>query len=89
MYLSRRVFHAANAPKISLGKFGHPNTANDPRKPPIIEDCVRTGENARLAPGVAEGALIDADCIIARNIPAGSHVRAGREAAGSVMEAAS
>ena len=81
------LFYSANTPKISLGKFGYPNTTNDPRKPPVIEDGARMGENVGLAPGVVVGkdSLIDMNCIITKDIPAGSHVRAGKDVVGRVI----
>ena len=81
------LFYSANTPKISRGKFGYPNTSNDPRKPPMIEDGVRIGENVGIAPGVRIGknSLIDMSCLLTRDIPPDSHVRAGKEIIGKVI----
>lgn len=80
-------FYSANTPRISKGKFGYPNSTDDPRKPPVIRDGVRMGENVGLAPGVVVGAdsVVDMCCVITRNIPAGSHVRAGKEVVGRTI----
>ena len=79
--------YTANTPKISLGRFGYPNTTNDPRRPPIIEDGARIGENVGLAPGVIIGknSLIDMCCLITSNIPPESHVRADKAIVGKVI----
>lgn len=80
-------FYSANTPKISSGKFGYPNTTDDPRSPPAIESGVRLGENVGLAPGITigEDSLIDMCCLITKNIPAGSHVRAGKQVVGKII----
>ena len=80
-------FYSANTPKISSGKFGYPNTTNDPRIPPIVKDGVRIGENVGLAPGVTieTDSLVDMCCIITKNIPARSHVRADKQVVGKVI----
>lgn len=80
-------FYSANTPKISLGKFGYPNTTDDSRSPPAIKNGVRIGENVGLAPGVVveEDSLIDMCCIITKNIPARSHVRAGKQVVGRII----
>lgn len=80
-------FYSANTPKISLGKFGYPNTTDDPRAPPVIKDGARIGENVGLAPGVTigEDCMIDMCCIITKNIPARSHVRADKHTVGKII----
>ena len=80
-------FYSANTPKISNGRFGYPNSTNDPRKPPIIRNGARIGSNVGLAPGVVVGedSLVDMGCIITRDIPAGSHVRASSQVVGRVI----
>jgi len=79
-------FYSANTPRISKGRFGYPNSTDDPRMPPMIRDGVRMGENVGLAPGVVVGedSVVDMCCVITRDIPAKSHVRAGREVVGRV-----
>jgi UDP-3-O-[3-hydroxymyristoyl] glucosamine N-acyltransferase len=81
-------FYTANTPKISSGKFGYPNTTNDPRFAPSVEDGVRIGENVGLAPGVQIGrnSLIDMCCIITKNIPPNSHVRADKAIVGKIIK---
>jgi UDP-3-O-[3-hydroxymyristoyl] glucosamine N-acyltransferase len=81
------LFYSANTPKISLGKFGYPNTTNDPRLPPIIEDGARIGENVGLAPGVRIGknALIDMACLVTKDVKPGEQIRAGKEIVGRVI----
>lgn len=81
------LFYSANTPKISLGKFGYPNTTNDPRKSPIIEDGVRIGENVGVAPGIRIGknSLIDMNCLITKDIPPNSRVRASKGVVGTVI----
>jgi len=81
------LFYSANTPKISLGKFGYPNTTHDPKKFPIIKDGVRMGENVGLAPGVVigEDSLIDMCCLITKDIPKGSHVRADKSVVGKII----
>jgi len=81
-------FYSANTPKISKGKFGYPNTTNDPREPPIIEDGVRIGENVGLAPGVSvgENSLIDMCCLLTKDIPPNSHVRADKTIVGKIIK---
>ena len=92
MEIGDRVFiapflYTANTPKISHGKFGYPNTTDDPRFPPVIEEGVRVGENVGLAPGVRIGkdSIIDMCCLITKDIPPGSHVRAGKDIIGRVI----
>jgi len=81
-------FYSANTPKISSGKFGYPNTTDDPRDPPSIDNGVRIGENVGLAPGVnvGENSLIDMCCLITKNIPSNSHVRADKAIVGKIIE---
>lgn len=81
------MFTSANTPKMSKGKFGYPNTTHDPRNPPIIEDGVRIGERVSLAPGVRIGkySLIDMECLITKDIPPYSHVRADKSIVGRVI----
>jgi acetyltransferase-like isoleucine patch superfamily enzyme len=81
-------FYSANTPKISMGKFGYPNTTNHPREPPMIEEGVRIGENVGVAPGIKIGrnSLIDMCCLITKNIPPNSHVRADKSIVGKIIE---
>lgn len=81
-------FYTANTPKISAGKFGYPNTTNDPRFAPRVEDGVRIGENVGLAPGVQIGkdSLIDMCCLITKNIPPNSYVRADKAVVGKIIK---
>jgi len=80
-------FYTANTPNISAGKFGHPNTTNDLRNPPSVDEGVRIGENVGLAPGVqiGRGSLIDMGCLITKNIPPKSHVRADKSIVGKII----
>ena len=80
-------FYSANTPRISVGKFGYPNTTNDPRYPPAVEDGVRIAENVGLAPGIqiGRGSLIDMCCLITKNIPPNSYVRADKAVIGKVI----
>ena len=80
-------FYTANTPKISHGKFGYPNTTDDPRYAPKIRDGVRIGENVGCAPGVVigEDCLIDMCCLITKNIPPRSIVRAGKSVVGKII----
>ena len=80
-------FYTANTPEMSVGKFGYPNTTDDPRYPPIVKDGVRIGENVGLSPGVqiGEGSLIDMCCLITKNVPPNSHVRAEKAIVGRVI----
>jgi len=81
------LFYSANTPRISSGKFGYPNTTHDPKKFPIIKDGVRMGENVGLAQGVVVGedSLIDMCCLITKDVPKGSHVRADKSMVGRVI----
>ncbi len=81
-------FYTANTPIISAGKFGYPNTTDDPRFPPVVKDGVRIGENVGLSPGIqiGEDSLIDMCCLITKNIPPNSHVRADKAIVGKVIE---
>lgn len=83
-------FYSANTPNISKGRFGYPNSTNDPRKPPAVRSGARIGENVGLAPGVVVGedSVVDMCCIITRDVPAKSHVRAGSQVVGRVIGAA-
>ncbi len=80
-------FYTANTPKISAGKFGYPNTTDDTRYPPSVENGVRIGENVGLIPGVkiGENSLIDMGCLITKNIPPNSHVRADKAIVGKII----
>jgi acetyltransferase-like isoleucine patch superfamily enzyme len=82
------LFYSANTPEISEGKFGYPNTTNDPRYGPIVEDGVRIGENVGLAPGViiGTGSLIDMSCLITKNVPSNSHVRGDKAIVGKLIK---
>ena len=79
-------FIASNTPFIGKtgSKFGFPNTTNMPRKPTKIEDGVRMGVCVSLAPGITIGkdSIIDQNCLITKDIPPGSHVRASKEIIG-------
>ena len=81
------MVYSTNTPKISLGKFGRPNSTHDPRKNIVIEDGVRIGGGVGLAPGVriGENSLIDMGCLITKDIPPNSHVRAGNDLVGKVI----
>jgi len=81
-------FYTANTPMISHGKFGYPNTTDDPRYPPKVEDGVRIGENVGLAPGITVGAdsSIDMCCLITKDVPPNSHIRAGKAVVGRSIE---
>ena len=70
-------FYTANTPMINHGKFGYPNTTNDPRYPPKVEDGVRFGENVGLVPGVTIGhdSLIDMGCLITKDVPSNTWMR--------------
>lgn len=80
-------FYTANTPRISHGKFGYPNTTNDLRFAPKIKDGVRIGENVGCAPGIIIGndSLIDMCCLITKNIPPRSHVRADKAVVGKII----
>ncbi len=80
-------FYSANTPKISRGRFGYPNSTNDPRSPPRIMRGARIGANVGLAPGVTVGeySVIDMCCVVTRDVPAGSHVRASSQVVGRVI----
>ncbi len=88
MYSLAHFFYTANTPKISVGKFGYPNTTNDPRNPPTVNDGVRIGENVGLAPGVQIGrdSLIEMCCLVTKNIPPNSRVRADKAVVGKVIK---
>ncbi len=80
-------FYTANTPKMSAGKFGYPNTTDDSRDSPFVEDGVRIGVNVGLAPGVrvGENSLIDMCCLITKSIPPNSHVRADNTIVGKII----
>lgn len=81
------LFYSANTPKISLGKFGYPNSTDDPRLPPKIKNGARLGENVGLAPGVVvgENTLIDMACLVTKDVPDNTQLRAGKEIVGRVI----
>ncbi len=84
--IGNRVFIApffcgANTPRISRGKdvkFGYPNTTNDPRNAPIIEDGVTIGVACYIAPDVTigKGSAISMCCLIKKTVPPNTMIRA-------------
>lgn len=80
-------FVTTNTPNMSLGKFGYPNSTNDSRLRLVIEDGVRIGGSVAVAPGVTIGknSLVDMGCLLVKNIPSNSHVRADKSIVGKII----
>lgn len=82
-------FHMANTkePGPIGSKFGYPNTTNAKRDCGVIEDECQIGEDVGLAPGVIVGkrSVVDMHCLLTKNIPPDSHVRAGKDIIGRIV----
>lgn len=82
-------FHMANTkiPGPKGCKFGYPNTTHVDRDCGRIEDGCQIGEDVGLAPGVIIGqnSIVDMHCLLTKNIPHDSVVRAGKDMVGKVI----
>jgi UDP-3-O-[3-hydroxymyristoyl] glucosamine N-acyltransferase len=80
-------FIATNTPIITFGKHGTHSSQKPETLPTVIEDYVKIGANVRMIPGltIGKGSWIDQDCLITHDVPAGSHIRGGKDKVGRVV----
>ena len=80
-------FIASNTPEITEGKHGTGGPREVRIKHTYIEDNVRIGTSVRMIPGlrIGEGAVIDQDCLLTKDVPTGAHIRGGKDKVGRVI----
>jgi len=77
-------FIATNTPVITFGRHGTEPSQKPDILPTWIGDNVKIGANVRLIPGIkiGNGAWIDQDCLITKDVFAGQHIRGGKDKVG-------